>query len=58
MAGLLQGFKLAPQIAAFEYPRRCRIRRVRVASNPDSQPTDKSGPVIVSRRLLGEMRQS
>lgn len=55
--GLIRGLKLPEPIAGFEYPRRCRIRRVRVLSGPDEPQLETSGPVIVSRRVLGELRQ-
>jgi hypothetical protein len=46
------------QIAAFEYPRQCRIRRVRVLAPADEQLVEAPGPVIVSRRALGEFRDT
>jgi hypothetical protein len=54
--GLMGGLKLPIHLANFEYPRQCRIRRVRVMAPADEQPIEAPGPVIVSRRVLGEIR--
>jgi hypothetical protein len=56
--GLMKGLKVSLQIAAFEYPRQCRIRRVRVLAPADEQLVEAPGPVIVSRRALGEFRDT
>ena len=45
-------------VARFEYPRQCRIRRVRVLAPADDQLAPTAGPVIVSRRALGELRDA
>ena len=54
--GLMQGLKVPLHLAGFEYPRQCRIRRVRVLAPADDQLAEAPGPVIVSRRALGELR--
>jgi hypothetical protein len=54
----MQGLKLPLQVARFEYPRQCRIRRVRVLAPADESLMDAPGPVIVSRRALGEIRDT
>jgi hypothetical protein len=54
----MKGLKVSLQIAAFEYPRQCRIRRVRVLAPADEQLVEAPGPVIVSRRALGEFRDT
>ena len=56
--GLMAGLKLPVYIATFDYPRQCRIRRVRVMAPLDDQPVEAPGPVIVSRRVLGEIRET
>jgi len=55
---LMRGLKLPLNIAAFDYPRQCRIRRVRVMAPADEAPVKAPGPVIVSRRVLGELRET
>ena len=55
---LMRGLKLPLNIAAFDYPRQCRIRRVRVMAALDEAPIKAPGPVIVSRRVLGELRET
>lgn len=57
-AGLMAGLKLPIHLAAFEYPRQCRIRRVRVMAPAGEEPIVVPGPVIVSRRTLGEIRDT
>jgi hypothetical protein len=56
--GLMQGLKVPLHVAGFEYPRQCRIRRVRVLASADDQLIEAPGPVIVSRRALGELRET
>jgi hypothetical protein len=56
--GLMGGLNLPIHLAAFEYPRECRIRRVRVMAPADEEPIEAPGPVIVSRRALGEIRNA
>jgi hypothetical protein len=56
--GLMGGLKLPIHLASFEYPRQCRIRRVRVMAPADEEPIEAPGPVIVSRRALGEIRET
>jgi hypothetical protein len=56
--GLMRGLKLPIHLANFEYPRQCRIRRVRVMTPADEEPIEAPGPVIVSRRALGEIRET
>jgi hypothetical protein len=56
--GVFSGLKLPVPVASFEYPRHCRIRRVRVLAPPNDTLVDAPGPVIVSKRALGEIRQS
>ena len=55
---LMRGFKLPLNVASFDYPRQCRIRRVRVMAPADETPVKAPGPVIVSRRVLGELRDT
>ena len=55
---LMSGLKLPLNVASFDYPRQCRIRRVRVMAPPDEAPVKAPGPVIVSRRVLGELRET
>ena len=57
-AGLMKGLLLPLEVARFEYPRQCRIRRVRVLAPPDEPLVEAPGPVIVSRRTLGELRET
>jgi hypothetical protein len=56
--GLMGGLKLPIHLATFEYPRQCRIRRVRVMAPAAEEPIEVPGPVIVSRRTLGEIRET
>jgi hypothetical protein len=56
--GLMKGLMVPLQVAGFEYPRQCRIRRVRVLAPADEQLVDAPGPVIVSRHALGELRDT
>jgi len=46
------------EVAIVEYPRQCRIRRVRVLAPADESLPPAPGPVIVSRRTLGELREA
>ena len=55
---LMRGLKLPLNVASFDYPRQCRIRRVRVMAPADETPVKAPGPVIVSRRVLGELRET
>lgn len=55
---LMRGLKLPLNVASFDYPRDCRIRRVRVMGPSDEAPIKAPGPVIVSRRVLGELRET
>jgi hypothetical protein len=55
---LMRGLKLPLNVASFDYPRQCRIRRVRVMAPADEKPVKAPGPVIVSRRVLGELRET
>ncbi|MBA3638205.1 MAG: hypothetical protein H0W53_02790, partial [Acidobacteria bacterium] len=55
---LMRGLKLPLHVASFDYPRQCRIRRVRVMAPADEAPVKAPGPVIVSRRVLGELRET
>ena len=55
---LMRGLKLPLHVASFDYPRQCRIRRVRVMAPSDEIPAKAAGPVIVSRRVLGELRET
>ena len=55
---LMRGLKLPLNVASFDYPRQCRIRRVRVMAPVDDTPVKAPGPVIVSRRVLGELRET
>ena len=57
-AGLMKGLLLPLDVARFEYPRQCRIRRVRVLAPPDEPLVEAPGPVIVSRRTLGALRET
>lgn len=57
ISGLMRGLLLPLEVARFEYPRQCRIRRVRVLAPPEPLP-ETPGPVIVSRRALGELRET
>ena len=57
-AGLMKGLLLPLDVARFDYPRQCRIRRVRVLAPPDEPLVEAPGPVIVSRRTLGELRET
>ena len=54
----IRTLKLPFEVARFEYPRRCRIRRVRVLAPPDDTISPAPGPVIVSRQALGELRNT
>ncbi|MEO6212200.1 MAG: hypothetical protein ABIP65_01110, partial [Vicinamibacterales bacterium] len=54
---LLTRFRLPVDVSGFAYPRGCRIRRVRVPALAERVPA-ASGPVIVSRRALKELRTS
>jgi hypothetical protein len=56
--GVFSGLKLPVPVASFDYPRHCRIRRVRVLAPSNDQMIETPGPVIVSKRALGEIRQS
>jgi hypothetical protein len=56
--GLMQTLKLPIEVARFEYPRQCRIRRVRVLAPADETLVPTPGPVIVSRQALGGVRES
>jgi hypothetical protein len=56
--GLMEGLRLPIEVARFEYPRQCRIRRVRVLAPADERLAEAPGPVIVSRRTLGEIRDT
>jgi hypothetical protein len=58
LGGFMKTLKLPVEVARFEYPRQCRIRRVRVVAPPDHTPAPAPGPVIVSRQALGDMRQT
>jgi hypothetical protein len=53
----MKGLLLPLEVARFEYPRQCRIRRVRVLAPAEPLP-EAPGPVIVSRRALGELRET
>ena len=54
----IRTLKLPFEVARFEYPRQCRIRRVRVLAPPDDALSPAPGPVIVSRQALGELRNT
>jgi hypothetical protein len=54
----MRTLKLPFEVARFEYPRRCRIRRVRVLAPADDTLAPAPGPVIVSRQTLGGLRES
>ena len=54
----MQTLKLPFEVARFEYPRRCRIRRVRVLAPADDTLAPAPGPVIVSRQALGGLRET
>jgi hypothetical protein len=58
VVGLMGGLKLPIYIADFEYPRQCRIRRVRVLAPADDTPIAVAGPVIVSKKMLGDIRET
>ena len=58
LLGVMRGLKVPLEVARFEYPRRCRIRRVRVLAPADDTLAQAPGPVIVSRRALGEIRET
>lgn len=53
---LLARLKLPVPVSGFVYATGCRIRRVRVPSIADQHAGSVSGPVIVSRRALEELR--
>jgi hypothetical protein len=55
---LMKGLLLPLEVARFDYPRQCRIRRVRVLAPPEEPLAETPGPVIVSRRALGELRET
>jgi hypothetical protein len=54
---LLTRFRLPVDVAGFAYPSGCRIRRVRVPAAIE-RAAAASGPVIVSKRTLEELRTS
>lgn len=54
---LLARLGLPVDVSGFAYPRGCRIRRVRVPA-PAEPPAAVSGPVILSKRALEEIRTS
>ena len=56
--GVIQGLSLPVEVAIVEYPRQCRIRRVRVLAPADESLPPAPGPVIVSRRALGKLREA
>ena len=56
--GLIANLGLPVDVAGFEYPRQCRIRRVRVLAPADEGVPPAPGPVIVSRKALGELREA
>jgi hypothetical protein len=58
LGGFMKTLKLPVEVARFEYPRQCRIRRVRVLAPPDASLAPTPGPVIVSRQALGGIRNS
>ena len=58
LRGLLTGLAVPPAVVAVGYGRGCRIRRVRVpaAREPHDAEAEAAGPVIVSKRVLSELR--
>lgn len=58
LRGLLTGLAVPPAVVAVGYGRGCRIRRVRVpaAREPHDAEAEAAGPVIVSKRVLRELR--
>ncbi|HXG54409.1 MAG TPA: hypothetical protein VNJ03_03445 [Vicinamibacterales bacterium] len=54
---LLARLGLPVYVSGFAYPRGCRIRRVRVPACAEA-PAASSGPVILSKRALEEIRTS
>jgi hypothetical protein len=55
-AALMRGLQLPHSIAAVRYAGGCRIQRVRVKSQPPPPKVPNTPIVIVSRRLLEEVR--
>jgi hypothetical protein len=53
---LLAKLALPLPVASLSYPRGCRIRRVRVPAAAAESHAPASGPVIVSRRALQDLR--
>lgn len=58
LRAIIAGLAVPATIASVAYPRGCRIRRVRVPGGPHARLADAPGPVILSKRLLEERRNS